>query len=439
MTVAGLLFTIAFLWGMYGDWWGRILVAIACGAVVGFRRPWLLLCLVGGMALGMVKTVLTPDRLPPGYIETSLTVTSHPVLSPDGTYRHQCGSIVFFSDSPWLMGDTLAIRGKIRSRGGNALLIPFELTLIKRRPITGFLSELYLFWQQAIRDHIPSSPFRSLLFALVTGNRLFLDYSTRREFQISGIFHLLAISGLHLMLLAGGIRALFSPLLGDKRSWLLASLVVSLYTLVLGVPAPMVRATLFLWGYMILWEVHPETSWIAWIGLSAALCCLFLPRTWLGVSFFLSFSAVMGILLLAQPLSLVFQKLWPFDHLLAITLAANLATLPLLAMTFHEVSIVSPLANLCLVPVFPFFLGGCFLVAFLALVGTVPSWIITLLSGVWEVMARLVHLFSLGGGLSFSLSPTVVAWLYTAWGLWILWRLLGRDAPKSTHLSQKKG
>ncbi|MFN3659817.1 MAG: ComEC/Rec2 family competence protein, partial [Brevinematales bacterium] len=231
MGAASLVFVVGFFFGVYGNWVDWMVGVFLYGVVIGFRRWVLWVCIVLGLVLGFWKAS-QKEKYVSGYTERTLVVTSHPILSPEGMYMHRSGELVFFSDTPWFLGDTVAIRGKIRLTKTGSVLYPYEVSLVKRQNVLGFFSRIFLFWQENIEKHISASSFRSLVFALVLGNRLFLDYGTKREFQLSGLFHLLAISGLHLALIAGAFQRLLGFFFSQKRAWFLSTLLLSLYALV---------------------------------------------------------------------------------------------------------------------------------------------------------------------------------------------------------------
>ncbi|MCX7882764.1 MAG: ComEC/Rec2 family competence protein [Brevinematales bacterium] len=437
MAAACLVFVAACLWGVYGSGQEWLVFLVLYGSLLIFFRRWVVLvCLLGGLVWGIAKASHGED-FTDGYTERTIQVTSHPLLTPEGEYQHRAGFLMFTSSTPWLLGDTLEVRGKIRMKGKTAFLSPFAVSYKKGIWFGALLSRVYLFWQERVWQHIPASSFRAMVFGLVLGNRLHLDYTTQREFQLSGLFHLLAISGLHLMILWGACQVVCGFFLSQRVAAFLSCGIVSLYTLVLGGPPPMLRASLFLWGYVLLWDMRDQVFWLDWVCFVAALCCAFLPLSWLGVGFFLSFLAVGGILLVGMPLSLVFQRLRPFHTLLGTTFAANMMTLPLLAATFGEISLCSPLANLFVVPFFPFFLGACVVAGAWALVGCVPAWFVAFFEGVWQIFGGLIHLFSLGGVLSFSLPSSLVGWGYTIGGWGLLWRFLALSRDEGYERTQK--
>lgn len=432
----GLVLVVAIVCALYGSWVEQLACVLLYALVIGYRRPLLLLCLIAGFLLGYGKAYFSkPHHYQKGYIETTLTLSSHPILTPENTYRLQSDIIVFFSSQPWFLGDTVEVYGFLRPKGNIWILTPQHINL-KKRNILATFSKLYLFWQKRLLDHIPPSNIRDLCFALMLGNRYHLDYTTRREFQITGIFHLLALSGLHLALLTSGIVVVLQVFFARRLSLFIACAFASLYTILVGAPGSLVRACLFLWGYVFLYATAPRASWIHWIAFSASLLCVLFPPGWLSIGLGLSFLAITGIYLLGKPFALIFQKFRPFDTLLATTLAANIVTLPLLSMSFGEVSLISPLANLVVVPVFPFLLGGCFMTACWALFHPVPSFLVEMLQQFWSFISFPIHLFSLIDPLFLRFSPIVVRWVYFILGAFLLARLL-QVYPASSYLPKK--
>ncbi len=87
--------------------------------------------------------------------------------------------------------------------------------------------------------------------ALVTAERSDLTPAVTRRFADAGMIHLLAISGLHVGLLAGGALWAAGLVLGRRTRWMTAALVTGAYVAVIGAPAPAVRAALLFAGVAV--------------------------------------------------------------------------------------------------------------------------------------------------------------------------------------------
>ena len=132
--------------------------------------------------------------------------------------------------------------------------------------------------------------------ALVLADRTTLSFETRQTFVDAGIVHLLAISGLHVGLLAGGL--VWALGLRDRRPrrWIHAAVLVSGYVIMIGLPPAAVRAALVFWGHAIArWRGRPaRASDLA--GLAALVALAADPLVLADIGFQLSFAGFGGVI-----------------------------------------------------------------------------------------------------------------------------------------------
>lgn len=217
------------------------------------------------------------------------------------------------------------------------------------------------------------SPTHSAFYkALITGDRSGLSNETQEMFKNLGIFHLLAISGLHMGLLAGftmwfstRLLSCFPRLLlhipAQQGAAALAMFPVIFYCFISGLHPPAVRAclmTIILFSAFIFRKKwHGPTA----IGMAALILLIGNPLLLTMVSFQLSFIAVTAIVLGFPSIQQRFNtvdhtdsRLTKLKHTiltgLYISLIASLATLPLLLYHFNRVSLVSPITTLIIEP-----------------------------------------------------------------------------------------
>ncbi len=213
--------------------------------------------------------------------------------------------------------------------------------------------------------------------ALLIGNRSGLSRETVDHFAQTGCMHLLAISGLHMGLLAFLLYGMVYRLL--KRSqWLLlhtnaATLALCLtfpvlfgYAFIAGLNAPVFRA-LIMAGFFLLAVLCNRQHQLFHLLAAAALVLLALhPLALFTVSFQLSYAALAAIALIAPYLHTLYQTKkseeknitgkmlrWPLTAFL-ISLAATAGTLPLLLYHFNRFSPIGPLMNLVIEPLLCF-------------------------------------------------------------------------------------
>lgn len=234
------------------------------------------------------------------------------------------------------------------------------------------------------------------LSALLTGGRGGLDMQTRNELSIAGIYHTVAVSGMHVSILLGMVM----QLCGSRRRLAAAIGVpaVVFFVLMTGAPASAVRAgvmqTLLLLAPLVQREDDPITS------LSAAGLFLLLVNPWtlLDVGFQLSFASAAGILLFAgrfyralaerRALRACLRRGGIGGQLAAVLVssvscsAASMTfALPLSAYYFGTVSLVAPLVNMLTLWAVSLIFTAGMLIALLALVWTGaaygPAWLLS--------------------------------------------------------------
>jgi competence protein ComEC len=197
-----------------------------------------------------------------------------------------------------------------------------------------------------------SPPVAAVARGMVLGADESVPPAVREDFRDAGLAHLLAASGQNVLLLT----ALAAPLLaaaGLRRPWRVPALVglIALYVPVAGAGPSIQRAGVM--GVASLVAValaRPASRWYA-LGLAACATLLVNPRAVGEPGWQLSFAAVAGILLLAPGLRRALAALpRPLAEGVALTVAATVATAPLVAFHFGAVSLAGLPANVAALP-----------------------------------------------------------------------------------------
>lgn len=194
-----------------------------------------------------------------------------------------------------------------------------------------------------------------LLKATVLGDRSGLTPEMNRAFLDSGTFHILAISGLNVSLLAGGLFAMLRLARASPRLAACASaILVTFYAALAGASASVIRAAVMADVYLLAIVLDRRGDLLNSLALSALAILWWNPRFLQDVGFQLTFLATLGIILVVprceRGLASVWRPLrWVIESV-AITVAATAITLPILATTFNRVSPVGLLANIPIVP-----------------------------------------------------------------------------------------
>ncbi|MCX5911620.1 MAG: ComEC/Rec2 family competence protein, partial [Deltaproteobacteria bacterium] len=225
-------------------------------------------------------------------------------------------------------------------------------------------------------DRNTSPEYGGIMKALVLGERGDISRELNEKFIVSGVNHILSISGLHVALVAafffGATRfliRLFPPLLLhlhlNKTSALVAIVPVIFYTFIAGMGVAAVRSTIMTLSFLLALLLDREKDLYDALFLAAFLILVAAPAALFDVSFQLSFLAVFAMLYLvprfleiAAPLKKwADEQSWPKRKIAAYvgaslltSAAAILGTGPLVGLYFNRISVVGFLANLLLVP-----------------------------------------------------------------------------------------
>jgi competence protein ComEC len=251
-------------------------------------------------------------------------------------------------------GGSFDWRAYLRRRG-----IALELALdsvgptgTRRGGALGVVDSMRVRAERALGARLPAGK-AALARGMVLGEDETIDTLERDDFRRAGLAHVLAVSGQNVMLLC----ALALPLLGwlgAARRVRIAALLglIAVYVPLAGAGPSLQRAGVMgAAGLVALAAGRAGSRWYA-LELAAVATLALNPRVVGDSGWQLSFAAVGGILLLARPLQSAFRGL---PRLVAegaaVTLAATLATAPLIAHDFGSISLAGVVANVVALPI----------------------------------------------------------------------------------------
>ena len=221
-----------------------------------------------------------------------------------------------------------------------------------------------------LRDHYDrglgetvSDNDRAAVMAMLFGGYGELDSRLVESFTLTGIVHILSVSGSHMALLAGIVLWL-GNMLHLKRRLLLLILtgVVVLYSLLAGLVPPVVRSGLMALAAFgaLAWGRGDSRDGGRLLVILAAGLLVYQPRWLYDISFQLSFLATAGLIYIAPPLTSFLQDRGLPRWLavgLSVTFGANAATVPVIGWYFNQFSFSSFIANLLVVPLVDFIIA----------------------------------------------------------------------------------
>ncbi|MFA6376109.1 MAG: ComEC/Rec2 family competence protein [Candidatus Paceibacterota bacterium] len=328
--------------------------------------------------------------------------------------------------------------------GGNGNLIYGSLLWMKQK------------LKEGISRSLPS-PHDSLLIAILLGDQSGLSgcpsfakasegksanieaetncMKLKEKLNIAGLRHLAAVSGTHITIMAG-IIAPFLLWLGWWRQKALAAALVFIWAFIamIGMPASAVRAGI-MGGLMIIAQIVGRPGDILRLVAIAATFMVWINPMILrfDIGFQLSFLAVLGMAVFAQPieakLNFIPKKPEFIRQALAIALAAQIFTLPILVYNFGYVSAYGLVANVLAEPVVPFITIYGFILAIAAAFSFVLGGL--LFFPMWLALSYLLittNIFSQlpGSKLNFGISFFWLAISYVILAI-IAWRIKEKE------------
>ncbi len=284
-------------------------------------------------------------------------------------------------------------------------------------------------------------PEASIGQALLLGMRDTIPDAVLDDFRATGTSHLLAISGLHVGILMALVLPISARVFGRRRSLylLIPLMAVWVYAVLAGLSPSVVRASIMGTVYLAALALGRPKSILPALGLAATVMVALSPNILWSVSFQLSFAAMAGIATLADPVSRELQGIFGVSdeegadsHLpvraltgaVGTSAAAILATLPLTAFYFQQVSLVGLPTTLVTLPMLPFALVFHGLAAVLGLVfqplGAAFGWL------AWGATAYIVQVVHLAAKLPVAsletgrIAPALVLGYYGVGAAWFI-------------------
>ena len=198
-----------------------------------------------------------------------------------------------------------------------------------------------------------------LLKGMLLGNKTGVPEEINESFRHVGLSHLFAVSGLHLSIWVG----LFSYIKFKRNSFrvmmrVVSALFILFFMAVTGFTSSVFRAGIMTLVFLAAQGLGRKADGINSLGLAAVILCLINPYSCLELSFLLSFSATLGILICYTPIESLGERLQcrlngivgkPLKWIItagAVSLSASIFTFPVSSIVFGEISAVSPFANL---------------------------------------------------------------------------------------------
>ncbi len=302
------------------------------------------------------------------------------------------------SNNPFIYGNYIRARAKLKEPGNfnnpggfdykrylgyrgihlrGYISRPTDIIVI-RNSAGGYLRTGLERYRSLIRKSIletTSSPERKILQALILGEKEGIPSDIIKKFNRAGVSHILAISGLHMGIIAlisfsiikGVIKSSEYLLLRFnmlKVSALISLVPVIAYAFIAGLHISTIRAMIMIICYLIALLTGRDRDLLNVLAFAAFLILVINPASLFDVSFQLSFAAVTAIILAAPVIvnalsgisgeGISRKGLRSLLLFLAVSLSATIGTAPIIALYFNRISSISLISNLIVIPVIGF-------------------------------------------------------------------------------------
>lgn len=261
---------------------------------------------------------------------------------------------------------------------------------------------------------------RFLLITLLLGDRSYLDEDTRTLFADAGVSHILALSGMHVGIIAAIFLVILFPL--NFRGWykqriFLTALLLFVYAFLTGWAPSTVRACIMAATTACALLLERKNS--GWNSLFLAIFIILLvtPGAIYDIGLQLSFICVASLIAFMRPLNPIDQHFHPRTYRIAgallISIVATGASWAVTAAYFGQFPLMFLPANLLTVPLLPVYLGAAILYLCLHSAGIEPALLGNLLDKGYDGIRSLLGLMTDGGAATVQINVgtmTVVLW-----------------------------
>lgn len=201
----------------------------------------------------------------------------------------------------------------------------------------------------------------ALLYGILTGSKADIDPEVMQVFSLTGLAHILSVSGLHIGFLVLLLNFILRPFKLEKKiSSAVIFAAVFFYVMLIGAPVPAVRSLLMLAVLLVGTSMGQKYDLNASASFAALLMLLWNPLLVHDPSFIITFACIYAISFLHQPINRALNFLPSLIRSsTALSVAVWIGITPVLIHYFNYVSVVNILLNILAVPIaFLITLGG---------------------------------------------------------------------------------
>ena len=209
-----------------------------------------------------------------------------------------------------------------------------------------------------------SPPHSNIVAAMLLGERQHLDKPLKDLFAKTGTMHILAISGLHIGIIAFIFLLLFKTIrIPEKLRYILTVILIFFYAVMIGERASVWRATIMVGVFLLGFVMNRRASLLNLLSLALLLLLFANPNYIFDIGFTLSFVCIASIIWISPLTDRMFKidkpnilggrpKIWRYTlKSLSISTSIWVGIFPIIAYYFHIVTPLTIIANLIVIPI----------------------------------------------------------------------------------------
>lgn len=305
------------------------------------------------------------------------------------------------------------------------------------RHIKRYLYALKSSFESQINKLYPE-PHASFMAGLLTGSRKGIPNDLMEQFRITGLTHIIAISGYNISIIIVIIQSMLFWMSPKLRYGSAVTCIIG-FTVFVGASAAVVRAAIM--GILGLTALHVGRKTTALLSVlwTALFMVAWNPKIlWYDAGFQLSFLAVIGLIEIS-PILEKYMKHVPqtlaIRESLTMTIAAQIAATPFIISMFGTLSLIAPLANIIVAPALP-------IAMLLGAIGTLVSYVsmplgLLISYGGWATLEWIIYVAKIGAhipGASINMHmPILILCSYYIFLIFTIRRSKSSSAPVSTE------
>jgi len=243
---------------------------------------------------------------------------------------------------------------------------------------------------------------KDFLKGIILADRTDMDSEISRDFTKSGLVHLLAISGTHIVIIFWLFIVIIKfilPFRLKEVAIILSLILIWCYSVFIDYGNSVVRACLMLSIYYVSVLLRRKPDLLHSMGIAGLVILALDSQQLFNVGFQLSFLAVFGIYWLNNPLLFLFPKTKNkfyniLQKVISVTISTQIITLPLILYYFHQFSFISIISNVIVIPFSEIIIGFSLFMALILGLGVNLQIFNVIYDKLIENLLKLINFFA---------------------------------------------